>query len=245
MHRFFSSSKKISGGKITISDKNQMHHLKDVLRLKVNDAAVVFDEQGNEYICIIEELQKDKVIFKIKEKSQTPQSTKRLKITLACAIPKHSKMDDIVDKLTQLGVERIIPLETERGVIKLEQEKEKLRRQRWQRIAESAAKQCQRNNLTVIEPVKNIKDVLLSPDAYDLKLIATLEGKRESLKEVFLESMPKNILVFVGPEGDFTPLEVELAKSAGCKAISLGDLVLRVETAALAITSFIRLYEDH
>ncbi|MDD2689154.1 MAG: RsmE family RNA methyltransferase [Candidatus Omnitrophica bacterium] len=245
MRRFLSSSKNISGTNISILDKNQVHHIKDVLRLKVDDAAIVFDEQGNEYICLIEELQRDKVILKIRGKNQAPGDTGRLRITVACAIPKHSRMDDIVDKLTQLGVERIIPLETERGVIRLEKEKGNLRSLRWQRISQAAAKQCQRNNVTIIEPVKNIKDVLRSCEGHDLKLIATLEGERESLRRVFLKSMPSNILVLVGPEGDFTHAEIKLAKAAGCEAISLGNLVLRVETAAIAIASFIRLYEDH
>lgn len=245
MHRFLSYSKNISGTKISILDKNQTHHIKNVLRLKVNDAVVVFDEQGSEYACVIEKLQRDKIILKIKEKIQATDDTDMLRITIACAIPKHSRMDDIVDKLTQLGVERIIPLETERGVVRLGKEKGNLRRLRWQRISQAAAKQCQRKTAAIIEPVKNVKDILRSCQGYDLKLIATLEGEREPLKEVFLKYMPDNMLVLVGPEGDFTPAEIELAVSNGCRAVSLGNLVLRVETAAIAIASFIRLYEHH
>lgn len=96
----------------------------------------------------------------------------------------------------------------------------------------------------VIESVKNLVEVLSSKDEYDLKLIATLSGQRRILKELIAKSKPKNILILIGPEGDFTGREVRLARKAGCIPVSLGKLVLRVETAAVAIVSFIRLYED-
>lgn len=238
MQRLYSSSQNICSDKIIITALEQVHYLKDVLRLKVKEGIVIFDEQGNEYAAVVEQISGEAAVFKIKEKHH-PVSGTSIKLTVACAIPKKSQMDDIIDKLTQLGVDRIIPLETERVVVRLDKNKKVLKLKRWEKIALSAAQQSQRNNLPVIEPVQNIKEVLAQGSAYDLKLIPTLSGKRKALAEILRGAKPKNILVLIGPEGDFTPSEVELAKKVGCLPVSLGKLVLRVETAALAVASFI------
>lgn len=256
MHRFFSPSQNISDDEIIITDKNDTHHIRDVLRLKEKDKVIVFDERGCEYDCLIEKLS-GKIVLNILDK-RLPQRRKITKITVACAIPKKSRMDDIVDKLTQLGVDTIIPLLTERVVVKLDKDKEVLRLKRWQKIALSAARQCQTNAIPVIEPVKNIKDVLSKAKGFDLKLLPTLSGRRKSLKEAinnlnrdsdhFLKNKKMvavpNILVLIGPEGDFSDEEVALAKKAGFIPVSLGDFVLRVETAAVTAASFIRFYFD-
>ncbi len=244
MRRFFVPIKNIEDDRIIILDKAQVHHIKDVLRLKVKDNLMIFDDRGNEYNCIIEKITNE-VTLGIKHKSLPSSKKEGIKITVACAIPKKSKMDDIIDKLTQLGADRIIPLETERVIVKLNKNKKEARLLRWQKIALNAAQQSQRNTSPVIEPIKNIREVLIKSENYDLKLIPTLTGKRKILKEVFTQIKPKNTLVLIGPEGDFTDGEVDSAKKSGCIPVSLGDLVLRVDTAAIAVVSFIRLYGDH
>jgi 16S rRNA (uracil1498-N3)-methyltransferase len=238
MHRFFASSQSISKNKIILSDKNQVHHIKDVLRLKPKDEVIIFDDKGNEYSALIERLLPQSIEFEIKNRhkfilSQSP------KITVACALPKKSKMDDIIGQLTQLGVDRIIPLETQRVVVKLDEHKKILRQKRWEKIAQNASLQSQRNRLPIIESIKDIKWVLSQGKDFDLKLIPTLMGERRSLKEVLGKTKPKNVLVLIGPEGDFTLGEVDLAKRAGCIPVSLGELVLRVETAAITIVSIL------
>jgi len=244
MHRFYVTVQNISGDKIILSDRGQVHHLKNVLRLKPKDRAIIFDAKGNEYNSIIEEILDESVSFRIKSKHKIFPS-KGSWITVACAIPKNSKMDNIVDKLTQLGVDRIIPLETQRVVIKLDEHKKILRQKRWEKIAQNASRQSQRSRLPIIEPIKNIKEILSKREDFDLKLIPTLLGPRIYLREIMGKAKYKNILVFIGPEGDFSPHEVDLAKRAGCIPISLGELVLRVETAAVAVVSFIKLYADN
>jgi 16S rRNA (uracil1498-N3)-methyltransferase len=244
MHRFHCHSRNISGDKITISDASEAHHIRDVLRLKLRDEIIVFDEKGNGYKASIEKLSPGSVEVKVKEKARFVPEQK-IKMTVACAIPKRTRMDDIIDKLTQLGTERIIPLITERMIVKLDKDKEISRLQRWRKIALSSAKQSQRSKLPVIDAVKNINEALLAKENFDLKLIPTLTDKGKSLSEVITKSKPKNILILIGPEGDFTPEEVAFALRCGCIPISLGDLVLRVETAAIAVTSFIKLYENH
>ena len=244
MHRLYCPSQNISDNTIIIDNKEQVHHSKNVLRLKVYEEVIIFDAQGNEYRAILEKLLPKAMIFKIKDKENFILIAKKVKITVACAIPKGSRMDEIIDKLTQLGADRIIPLETERVIVKLDKHKKISRQERWKKIALNASLQSQRNTLPILEPIKNIKWLLSDSGSFDLKLIPTLIQERKPLKEILEESKTKNILVIIGPEGDFTSDELVLAKKMGCIPVSLGDLVLRVATAAVAVVSFIRLYYE-
>ncbi len=241
MHRFYIETKNISANSIIINDKKQSHHIRDVLRLLLNDKVTVFDEQGNEYDCVIEAIN-DTVRLNVKNICAADKNAKTVKLTIACAIPKKSNMSDIIDKLTQLGVDRIIPLKTERVIVRLDKNKEASLLERWNRVALSASLQSQRNALAIVNPVTDIKKVLVDSDGYDLKLIPTLSGKRKTLQEAITGFKYKNILVLIGPEGDFTDEEVNSAKKNGFIPVSLGALVLRVETAAVSVASFIKLY---
>lgn len=237
MYRFFAPFQKIPPATIIISDARQVHHARDVLRIKRGEEVVVCDNSGNVYYCLVEKTG-DMITLKIKERI-TAQKEKT-QVTIACAIPKQSKMDDIVDKLTQLGVERIIPLETERGLVKFNKDKKALRKKRWEKIALNAAKQSQRSSLVSIDPITPVREALKVLKEFDLKIILTLNGKREFLKEIVERVKPKSAVVFIGPEGDFTAAEVALAIEEGCIPVTLGDLVLRVETAAVSVASFFR-----
>jgi len=250
MHRFFSPQKNISADRIDIVERDTVHHIKDVLWLKAGEDIMLFDESGNEYCAVIESMDNNAVKLKIIEKLPGNKPAK-LDVTIACAIPKNSKFDDIVDKLTQLGVSRVIPLVTERVIIKLDKHKEALRKVRWEKIALNASEQSKRSSLVVIDAPTRINDLIADSSKFNLKLIPTLEGKRESLKGVLEKSLPiplplpLNILVLIGPEGDFTDGEVALAVNSGFIPVSLGKEILRVETAALAVASFIKFYEDN
>ena len=243
MQRFFISSRNISHDQAIIEDKKQIHYLKNVLRLKPDTAITIFDENGNEYLCRILSFS-GKTALEIKKKLSPFRKKNSFKVTIACAIPKNSKMDDIIDKLTQLGVDRIIPMETERVIVKLDKKKKAQRLGRWKKIALSASEQSQRKSVPIVEPIKDIKNVLSEAGGYDLKIIPALIDKRKTLKEILASSQAKNILVLIGPEGDFTQEEVNLAKEAGCIPVTLGELVFRVDTAAIAVASFIKLYAD-
>lgn len=237
MHRFYIPHK-IAGASIPISDSEQLHHLRDVLRLKADDQITVFDAEGNEYLARIQEVGKNQAILEIKSRKRS--ALKRLKIAIACAVPKKAKMDDIIDKLTQLDVDTIIPLETGRTVVKLEEHLE-TRLERWKRIARSAAEQSQRATLPLITPVMDWEDVMDLSRNYDFKLIPTVSDESEPIKSVLLGARPSSILALIGPEGDFTPEEIQQALKVGFKAISLGLTVLRVDTAAVAVASYLKL----
>jgi 16S rRNA (uracil1498-N3)-methyltransferase len=240
MRRFFVPGK-VDGGIITITEPDQLHHIKDVLRLKTGQGIEVFDGQGNAYSGLISELGKKEIRLTVSEKRVFPPHG--TKLAIACAIPRNVQMDDIVDKLTQLGTDIIIPLMTERVVARSEKNQE-ARLERWLKIASNASEQSQRTRLPEIKEIMSVSEVVDFSATFDLKLIPTLEGQRSTLKDVLKERLSTSILALIGPEGDFTPGEVERAVKSGFKAVSLGELVLRVDTAAIAVASFLRLSKD-
>ena len=240
MHRFY--IEKIDGNSITLTDPEKLHHLRDVLRLKAGDAIVVFDRAGQEYKATISAIGKKQAELNLT--SLNVRRSNNTRLTIACAIPKGSRMDDIIDYLTQLGIEHIIPVLTDRVVVKLDSAAMQARLLRWRKIAQSAAQQCQRSSVPVISPVTDVKDVIADSQDFDLKLIPHLSGERTLIKDMLVKSHPKNIIVLIGPEGDFTPEEVSLALHNGFLPVSLGDTVLRVATAAIAIAGYIKFALD-
>jgi 16S rRNA (uracil1498-N3)-methyltransferase len=237
MPRFYLSCA-VEGNTAKITDSEQVHHLRDVLRLKLGDSVTAFDNLGNEYQCIIQSLNRDLVELQITRRKVAVSS--KLRITIACSIPKKAVMDDIIDKLTQLGVEAIIPLETERSIVKLE-EKSEARLERWRKIARNAAEQSQRNTLPEIPQVMSLKSILTLAGDFDVKLVPTLSAKSSPVRDLVAGVSPGKVLVLIGPEGDFTPQEVQDSLRLGFLPVSLGNTVLRVETAAIAIASYLRL----
>jgi len=234
---------------------HEAYHAIHVLRLKPGDALTVFDGRGHEAQARIAEIAKDSVRLTILQHSATPALPCR--ITLAQAIPKKS-MDLIVQKATELGVADIVPLLSDRTVVKIN--KDSKRMERWHDIALDACKQCGNNWLPVIQPPQPAHDFLTSLPAYDLKLVASLQPDAEPLKTILSStpslqystspprrlavsplrpSAPFSVLLLIGPEGDFTPAELSLAKHAGCMPLSLGPLVLRAETAAIYALSIL------
>ena len=179
MHSFY-LPEKVTGETTVITDAAQLHHLRDVLRLKVRDKVVIFDNEGNKYSCTIAELDRKQALLNIDERQPAPM--RNLKLAVACAIPKHSRMDDIIDKLTQMDVDVIIPLMTERVVVRVDDSRES-RLERWKKIALSASEQSQRRTLPVIFPVTDFKDALAESKDYQLKLVPNLLGERRPIRQ--------------------------------------------------------------
>lgn len=240
MNRFLLKAIEIKESTITVTDKDLIHYILDVMRFKAGDRVGFFDGKGTEYRCLIDKVLDGKMLFTVEEVSSGLIRDNTF-VTVACAIPKKSKFDDIVDKLVQLGANRIIPLNTQRVIVKIDKAKSALRKARWQKIAEAALQQSQRSDSVTVECVKDLKSVLSDCAEYDVKLIATLIGHRKPLREALKDKKQKKVLILIGPEGDFTQEEVDFAMRAGCVAVSLGGNVLRVETAAVAVLSYIML----
>jgi 16S rRNA (uracil1498-N3)-methyltransferase len=218
-------------------ENGEAHHCADVLRLCQKSKVVVFDGRGTEATAEIASIGKGKVQLR----SLSTIKTERLRctVTLAQAIPKGKKMDTIVQKATELGVSRIVPLLSERTVVHLEKEDGDKKREKWEQIAIEAAKQCGQNWLPEIVAPITPKAFLGDLDRYEALLIASLQADARGFKQVFADfyeqhgRRPVSALILIGPEGDFTPAEASLAKSAGCMPVSLGPIVLRSETAAI------------
>jgi 16S rRNA (uracil1498-N3)-methyltransferase len=198
---------------------------------------VAFDGQGNEWICELTEDVKHAAVLKVRFR----QKAKRLpyEITLGQALPKGQFMDAIVRKATELGAARIAPLESDRTIVHLEDDRTSRKIERWQAAVVEAAKQCGNPFVPEILPVQSAAAFIESSRGYDLKLIASLQPGAKSLKSVLAAytatngRAPRKVLWLVGPEGDFTPAELGLSRNAGFEPISLGPLVLRCETAAV------------
>jgi 16S rRNA (uracil1498-N3)-methyltransferase len=212
--------------------------------MKVNDDVFIFDGKAHEYRCQIQAISKGKVSLLIKEEIKN-RIQRTINLVIACALPRQkSRFDDLVDKLSQLGVNKIIPMITSRVIVRWGSIQRQRHYQRWCKIAQQACAQSGRNTLPIIEPIKGIKQILSCDESYDLKLISTLIEKKQNLKGILFKSLPKSILVLIGPEGDFTKQELNQANAAGFTPVFLGDLVLRVDTAAIAVAAFFRLQEN-
>lgn len=221
---------------ITLSPE-ESHHLVAVNRARTGDTVVAFDGRGSEWICELVGDRKQAAILKVRFR----QKAKPLpfEITLGQALPKGPAMDAIVRKATEIGAVRIVPLESERTQVHLDADRSDRKIDKWQTAALEAAKQCGNPFLPEIAPVQPAATFIETVRGYDLRLIASLQPGAKSLKTVLAAyaaaqgRAPRKVLWLIGPEGDFTPAELSLARTAGFEPITLGPLVLRCETAAV------------
>ena len=236
MHRFFIPPSRWNLDRLAL-DEDEIHHATDVLRMQPGERAVVFDGNGHEATVEIVTIGKRAMELKVLQHAKTAPLA--CQITLGQAIPKGKNMDLIVQKATELGASAIAPLLSERTVVQLGADEAGKKREKWQGIAVEAAKQCGQNWLPTVHAPQTPKDFFNQNNPYDLMLIASLQPDACHPKQLLADYIsekgrkPASVLVLVGPEGDFTPAELSLAKGCGCRPITLGPIVLRTETAAL------------
>ena len=217
-------------------DDAETHHALHVLRMKAGDRATVFNGQGVEATVEFAGVGKDQVTLRKIQVSKTAPLA--CEITLAQAVPKGKNMDLIVEKATELGAAGIAPLLSERTVVRCDEDEALGKREKWQRVAIEAAKQCGQNWLPRVAKPVTPKDFFALGEKYDLMLIASLQPGAVPVKQALAEvQAPRKVLVLVGPEGDFTPAEINLARNHGCQPITLGPIILRTETAAIYCVS--------
>ncbi|UCH12642.1 MAG: 16S rRNA (uracil(1498)-N(3))-methyltransferase [Candidatus Omnitrophota bacterium] len=236
MRRFFIDKSNITKEGLVITGK-EAHHIRDVIRLKPDDSFIGFDKDGFQYICRIKNINKDKVKAVIERKQKS--SLKMQDVTLACAIPKLSRMDYIVQKATELGVKNLIPMQTDRTEVKLNEQRAKSKISHWKRIAIESSKQCGRDQILKVSEIKKFGEVIKNSNRYKTKLIPCIFDKTRPIKGVLSKLQSDAVLILIGPEGDFTSSEIELAINAGFIPVSLGPLVLRVDTAAIFALSLV------
>ena len=231
MQRYFAKDKIDNNIILEISD---MHHIKNVMRMNSNDKIeCIYNKKL--YICRVGDININsfEIIEELDDNNELP-----IEITIAVSLVKEQKMDLILQKLTELGVSRIIPLKTERSIVKIDDKRFKKKKDRWISICKEASEQSKRNIIPEITDIKTIKE--LNDYEYDLKLFGSVSNK-ENLVNKYLQKNNKyaKIIFVIGSEGGLSPKEEELLTSMNYIPTSLGNRVLRVETATFYIASIL------
>jgi len=228
MQRYFIKNKDM------LLEESDIRHIKKVMRMNINDKIeVVYNNKL--HICEITSL--DPFNIKVIEELDEDKKTK-IELTVAVALVKEQKMDLILQKLTELGVSRIIPVSMERSIVKLDKERFNKKKVRWESICKEASEQSKRTNIPIIEDIKSIKD--LTKEDADLKLVASTKEK-EKLLNYYLQSIEDcaKIIMVIGPEGGISDREEDILVSNGYNRVSFGNLIFRVETATIYVASII------
>ncbi|MFK7911379.1 MAG: 16S rRNA (uracil(1498)-N(3))-methyltransferase [Akkermansiaceae bacterium] len=236
MNRYFLQAGAWDEHTLTLTDE-EAHHATRVMRVNEGEKVELFDGEGQSAICTVTQATRQSVECKVESTNSQPRD--KHPITLCQAIPKGGNMELIVQKAVELGVSEILPLITAHTVARPEALSKK--REKWQRIALEACKQCGQNHLPNILTPATFSEWIKTDSTADTKLIAALDPQAQHLKKL-LEEKPitGSVDLLVGPEGDFSPSEYSLAYGVGYTPISFGDIVLRVETATLYGLSILR-----
>ena len=239
MARFFVPKKNLRETRGLI-DGQEFRHLKKVLRLGPGDLITVFDDSGWEHDAVIRKLSAEQGEIEILRSYEAGRESP-LQMTLGVALTKGEKMDFVVEKATELGVQKIAPFTSTFAVPKLDAGKIGARTARWRKIALSATKQCGRTRVPEILPICQFETLVKSDSAQALKLLFWEDEQQQSISQA-REKYPQaeSLLLAIGPEGGFESQEVELAKSHGFELVHIGRRILRAETAAVAALSLVQ-----
>lgn len=252
MYKFFVPNTQIKENEIYITGTD-VNHISNVLRLKLNDKILISNKEANQetektYVSEIIRFSKDSVICRIIDVvAKSVESN--VNIDLFQGLPKADKMEYIIQKTTELGVKRIIPVNMSRCVVKIDSKLEEKKIARWQKIAEVAAKQSKRDIIPKIENILKIEDICKNIDKYDIILLAYENESKTTLKDELLNlkkniniNKKLNIGIVIGPEGGLSDIEVNKLIESNAKCVSLGKRILRTETAPIVMISDI-IYE--
>jgi 16S rRNA (uracil1498-N3)-methyltransferase len=240
MHRFYLPPVDFIKDHPTLSPE-ESHHAVSVLRLETGQKITVFDGLGSEAGALIEEADKHATRLRIGNRSTSPQLP--CSVTLAQAVPKGKNMELILQKAVELGASRIVPLLSERTVVRLDSAEALDKCKKWRSVVLEACKQCGQNRVPEVAEPRTIKEFLAGEPLAELPLIASLQPDARRLKDWLAEAGGKPAItsatVMIGPEGDFTPAETALAKSHHYHPLTLGPIILRTETAAIYCLSIL------
>jgi 16S rRNA (uracil1498-N3)-methyltransferase len=238
VHRFYISPENWNRGALTLTG-SEAHHARAVLRVRRGEKVVLFNGQGREITAEIVDLGSDEIGLRKLHEAETPPL--RCRIVLGQALPKGKNIELIVQKAVEIGAAEIAPLISDRTVVQVDSESAAQKQSKWQQIAVEAAKQCGQNWLPRVHTPKKLGELFpaAAEESFDLRLIGSLQPDAQHLKKILADYSskrqhpPRSVLMLVGPEGDFTPAELALARRCGCQPITLGPIILRVETAAI------------
>lgn len=222
------TNENIDNSKIIISEKSDINHLKNVFRIKLNEEIRAVDGE-KEYFCKVVSIDKKEIVLEIEQIFEDKYSHK-VKIDVALGILKNDKMDLAIQKLTEIGINKIIPLSVKRSVVKITEKKEK-----WDLIVREALKQCQAVKATEIDEIKKLEEIEF--EKYDLVIVPYECEKEHTLKKLLRnrEKFPERVLYIIGPEGGFDSQEIEVLKEKKAEIVTLGKRILRAETASIVV----------
>lgn len=238
MHRFFVSSEKFIETSVVLTG-DQAHQILRVLRLQVGDTFVVLDNAGWEFVVQITAVSNKQLIADILHK-QPAQGEPDVAITLHMGMMKRDKFEWVLQKCTEIGVTRFVPVITRRSLVQDAKMKDN-KFERWQKIIIEAAEQSGRGKIPQLSPPMKLADAFAQLDA-DVALIPWEEAENVDVRAVLAGKRPSSIAIFIGPEGGFSAEEIELAQQHSIQPNTLGKRILRAETAAIVASSVI-LYE--
>ena len=245
MYHFFVEEEQVNGENAYISGSD-VNHIVNVLRMKIGEELLISVKGDWDYPCKIEEIENDRVNLKLLESME--QRELPIKLTLLQGIPKSDKLEMIIQKAIELGVSEIIPVKTNRVVVRIDEKKTQAKVNRWNAIAQSAAKQSKRSIIPKVLKPQTIDNALEIVKDYGVKLLPYENADGIKKTKDILNSLDSknNIAVFIGPEGGFEEAEVKKSTDSGFEVITLGKRILRTETAGLALLSniMIRLEEE-
>ena len=251
MDRFFVEPEHLNlDDKTLYIDGEDVKHISKVLRYGQGDEIEVCDSNGHEYICRIESIDKTRIDLSIVDEVDINRES-RIRVSLYQGVPKSTKMDIILQKLTEAGVDEIVLVNTKRSVVNIKGDKADKKFDRWERIIYEAAKQCKRGLIPKLRGILSFKEALEDMGKNDINICPYEEEKSLGIKEALQTGQVKKILenkdevrvgIFIGPEGGFAEEENEMVKAAGIASVTMGPRIFRTETASIVATA-ITLYE--
>ena len=243
MHRFHLPPRESRSDALTLSER-ESHHACNVLRIRPGERVVVLDGAGQELLCQVLQADRRAVKLAVLQRNALPPSA--CQVTLAQAVTRSRSMDLIIQKATELGTHRIVPILSERTVAQVDSDAAPNKVEKWEGIAVEALKQCGAAWLPQVDAPLTPQAFIARREKFDLTLIASLQSEARHPREYFdafrseAKGPPRSVCVWVGPEGDFTPAEIQAVRAAGALPITLGRWVLRSETAAIYCLSVIQ-----
>jgi 16S rRNA (uracil1498-N3)-methyltransferase len=243
MNRFFVSTSDFHDEQVVLG-KRQAHQIRNVLRMNKGDRIIVLDNTGYEYEAVLTEIKKDRVLGQIEQK-RPAAGEPQVRLTLYQSLLSRDKFELVLQKCTEVGVSRFVPVITQRSLVRYADTVTPNKLARWQRIIAEAAEQSHRGQIPELAESLNFADSLSGLAEFDLRLIASPDEHNTTLRKALHSSnrtKPRTPALFIGPEGGFTDQEFKLVCDAGATPVSLGPRILRTETAAV-VTAALILYE--